>query len=343
MHDRALRPLFVTNSLSGGGAERSTNIVVNALLENGVEVGLVTINDGPNDLVAPKCTVFELKRTIKGSFVSVFLAYINLRRVIKLWKPDFVIVNCDLPELLGSISFGKFNLIVLEHSSTPWANRVLFGRIVRRILKLRGVHWAAVSSHLSIWDVKLKPDYVIQNPILDPVDVHKKYSGQISRLVFIGRLSVEKQTSWIISLGKLTSLPVLIIGDGILRRDLETQAKVTSVPTEFLGFIEDPWKNIKNGDLLIVPSAFEGDGLVPIEAFKRNVPILLNDINDFRRFALPDLNYCRGIQGFADRILQFGFNSEKFIVPNSCVERNMANRSPSDAASRWIEILSKLA
>jgi hypothetical protein len=342
MLHRELRPLFITNSLSGGGAERSTNIVVNALLENGIKVGLVTVNDGHGDLVVPKCAVFELKRPIRGKFFSVVRAFIDLQRAIRIWKPNFVVLNCDLPELLGSFSFGKFQLIVVEHSSAPWTHRVHLGRIVRKILKLRGTLWVGVSSHLSIWNVQLKPDYVVQNPILDLVEVKKNYSGQISRLVFIGRLSVEKQASWIISLGKLTSLPVLLIGDGLLRKDLETQSKDSLVSTEFLGFVEDPWKYIKNGDLLIVPSAFEGDGLVPVEAFKRNVPILLNDINDFRRFSLPEFNYCHEIQGFADRISQFKFNSEKFVVPESCVEKNMTNRSPSDAASRWIEMLSTL-
>jgi hypothetical protein len=343
MPSRELRPLFVTNSLSGGGAERSTNIVVNALLENGLQVGLITINDGHGDLVAPNCTVFELKRPIHGKFFSVVAAFIDLQRAIRIWKPNFVVLNCELPELLGSFSFGKFQLIVVEHSSVPWSNRVHLGRIVRRILNLRSALWVGVSNHLSIWNVQLVPDYIVQNPILDLVEVKKKYSGQISRLVFIGRLSVEKQASWIISLGKLTSLPVLVIGDGLLREDLETQSKDSLVSTEFLGFVEDPWKNIENGDLLIVPSAFEGDGLVPVEAFKRNIPVLLNDINDFRRFALPEINYCHEIQGFADRISQFRFNSEKFVVPESCVEKNMTNRSPSDAASRWIEILSRLA
>jgi hypothetical protein len=55
-----MKIMFVTNSLSGGGAERATNILINALSDTGTDVELVAVNDGPMDLVEPSCEVFEL-------------------------------------------------------------------------------------------------------------------------------------------------------------------------------------------------------------------------------------------------------------------------------------------
>ncbi len=47
---------IVTNSLSGGGAERAMNLVCAELsesLKNEIEITLVPINNGPKDLVEP--------------------------------------------------------------------------------------------------------------------------------------------------------------------------------------------------------------------------------------------------------------------------------------------------
>ena len=87
--------MFVTNSLSGGGAERATNILVNALKNSGIQVSLVAINDGQRDLIEPTCEVFELHREWKGGLVSVFNAYIGIQKAIWRWRPDFLVLNCD--------------------------------------------------------------------------------------------------------------------------------------------------------------------------------------------------------------------------------------------------------
>jgi glycosyltransferase involved in cell wall biosynthesis len=342
MLNSEFRVLFVTNSLSGGGAERSTNILVNSLSQLGVSVALATINHGPQDFVIPKCQVFELKRPIYGGPLSVIRSYVRLQKVISVWKPNIIVLNCDLPELLGSFLFGNFQLIIVEHSSTPWMKRINLGKLIRQILKTRKSIWVAVSDHLSVWRVQDKPDFVIKNPVELDATIVKSFKGGISRLVFVGRLSVEKQPNWVLTLGRLTGLPVLFVGDGLLLEPLKLQAERESIFVDFTGFITDPWKLIKEGDLLIVPSAFEGDGLVVIEALIRNIPLLLNDIMAFRRFNLPEINYCSGIEEFATRIIRFQNVSEKFIVERTQIEAIIEKRSPSDAANLWMQLISKV-
>ncbi len=56
-----MKVFFVTNSLSGGGAERATNTLVNALHSIGLDVSLITLNGGINDLVEPKRPVFNFE------------------------------------------------------------------------------------------------------------------------------------------------------------------------------------------------------------------------------------------------------------------------------------------
>ena len=58
--------LFLTNSLTGGGAERAMNIVANELVRLGFEVGLVPINQSKDDFVELNCPTFPLLRQWRG-------------------------------------------------------------------------------------------------------------------------------------------------------------------------------------------------------------------------------------------------------------------------------------
>lgn len=334
--------MFVTNSLTGGGAERSTNIIVNELLKSNIKTCLVAINDSPLDFVVPVCEVFELKRPWQGNLLTVLKAYVRLQKCIWRWKPDFVVLNCDIPELLGAFTVGSHRLIAVEHATYPWINRISLGKIVRKLLKFRKTIWVAVSNHLSIWQVKDKPDFVINNPVINSEASCDHATGPINRLVYVGRLSNEKQPSWVIEILKLTSLPGLILGDGVLKKDLEWQAIASNLQVEFAGFVENPWESLIPGDLLIVPSKFEGDGLVIVEALARNIPMLLNDIPDLRRFGLPDANYCKTPIDFSKRISDSRNDISTFDIDADLIVEMLMNRDVKVIADKWVQLFSKV-
>jgi glycosyltransferase involved in cell wall biosynthesis len=333
--------MFVTNSLSGGGAERATNILVNALHDSGIKVALVPINDGVRDLVEPKCEIFELKRQWQGGIFTLFSAFFSLQRTIRRWKPTIIVLNCDLPELLGSLSIGSHKLIAVEHATFPWTNRIQLGKIVRMLLEFRRVRWVSVSDHLSIWQSKQIAS-VIKNAVISQPEFIEKRSIQVERLNFVGRLSAEKQPSWLVEIAKKTNLPARIIGDGILMEDLQEACKELNNLVEFLGYVSDPWEYFEDSDLLIVPSAFEGDGLVVVEALMRGIPILLSDIPDLRRFELPEINYGKSIDDFSRTILQNLVSIDKLKVSGDIVKNITSNRDPRIVAEQWTKLLKEL-
>ena len=234
--------MFVTNSLSGGGAERATNILINALSDTGTDVALVAVNDGPKDLVEPACDVFELKREWQGGLVSVLKAYFGLQASIRKWKPDFLVLNCDIPELLGSITFGKHKLIAVEHASQPWPQRQPLGRFVRKLLCLRKTSWVAVSDHLKVWGLNALPNIVINNAI-NPLDHLPKTQVRddfnlIRRLVFVGRLSPEKNPQALVDAAISCGLPLKFIGSGNEELKIRASCESNSINSEFFGFVK---------------------------------------------------------------------------------------------------------
>jgi glycosyltransferase involved in cell wall biosynthesis len=338
-----IRVMFVTNSPSGGGAERATNILVNALHENKVKVALTTINHSEPDLVIPTCETFQVDRTWQGGPISVLTAYLRFRGIVKSWKPSHLVLECDLPEFFGSLIKGSFRKIVVLQSSKPWLPRLKFGEIVRERLSNQKALWVAVSNHFNVWNFNSKPDAVISNPLilsnLNSV-VQNQIENSINRIVYVGRLSEEKQPEWVLDIAWKCNLPVVLIGDGNLRNTLEEKSSKLDIEINFKGYVSQPWNFISNGDLLVVPSQYEGDGLVIVEAIARRVPILLNDILDLRRFDLPDHYYCSTVSDFASRINENKDSLSNFVVPENTTLHILLDRDPIEIAKKWVAFLS---
>lgn len=338
--------IFVTNSLTGGGAERAINIAVNELQDNGISVGLIPINSGNEDLITVKVPVFNIDRQWLGGPLSIAMAYLKLYFTLITTRPKVVVLNCDLPEFLVSLIFGPWKLVVVEHAPKPWSSRTTFGRIIRRILDVRKANWVVVSDHLSIWGVKNANTVYIPNAIVESkseISSSHIAGNNLTRLVFIGRLTkAQKQPQILLEVAKQVNLPILYIGDGLYASELKNIAEQLNIDATFIGHVSDPWGELEIGDLLLVPSAWEGDGLVAVEAMLKSVPLLLSDIADFRRFNLPDRFYCERTPSFSSRIEENINNLQNLVTDRKSVTDIISARTPSIVAMKWEEYLRAL-
>lgn len=147
-------------------------------------------------------------------------------------------------------------------------------------------------SHFTLKMFEEKFDMVSERlkVIYNPVDLAKvdrltvdsnveKKSG--FNIVSVGRLTDQKRFDRLVRvvarLRKETyELSVQIVGDGELRDDLKSLSKELKLEdiVQFVGFVNNPYPYIKNADLMLVPSASEGFGLVVVEAMALGVPVV---------------------------------------------------------------------
>ena len=334
-----LRISIVTNSVSGGGAEKVMNILANELHKRGLDVSIIAINKSLFSSSEINCSLFEVNRTWNGDALDTLRSWFKFRNIIKNLEPDVLILNCDLPEFFGSILVHKTKIICVEHSQYPWRTRPLFGKIIRAILRSKNVIWVSVSNHVSIWPNSLKPDKVISNPISESTPNLSVSEGLIKRLVFIGRLTWEKNPQEVIQVAKLVNLPVLFIGDGVDKEEVSKIAGTNKVETKMVGFTEKPWELIENGDLLLVPSRYEGDGLVVIEALQRNIPLLISNIPEFLRFDLPKHNYACKDTDYSNLILTNKSDISKFKVSLSVASKALSHRDIETVCISWSSLI----
>lgn len=339
------RILIVTNCLTGGGAERSMNLLANELYVRGRHVALLPINDSGEDLVKQLCPVFPLGRTWKGGLGDFVKSYFRYLSLIRKWKPTVIILNCDLPELFGALTINhKARLIVVEHTNHPFAGRILLGKIIRKILVLKGSEFVAVSSHLEIWQVPTKIKIVLLNAIQfdskGPERLVEKSIATLRNVYFIGRLAtIQKRPQVILEIASRFKGKFIIIGDGEAKKEIQERILRESLNVELLGYVEDPWQFLSKEDILIVPSLFEGDGMVVIEAISRDLPILLSDIPDFRRFGFPDCNYCAEPTDFVQRLTEHSLQIDNLRIPAQVRRELLESRTPKSVGDQWISYL----
>jgi len=333
--------LILTNSFSGGGAERSMNILSNELLKAGHNITLLAINSGPPDEVRLLCEGICLERGWKSGPFGTLLSLFRFQKVVRKVQPDVVVVNCSLPELFSTFLSTKIRFIVVEHAPLPWGKRKFLGKSVRWVLNKRQITWVKVTNNLNIWSLPQVESYFIPNPILfgETSIQTSQLNVKLKRLIYIGRLSEEKQPAVFLDLVDYFQIESLVIGDGGLRGALEEYALSRQLPVKFLGHQQEPWRKIEDGDLLIVPSAWEGDGVIVLEAVSRDIPMLISDIPSFRNFGLGESNYCKDPLKFRESIAAFQNSLELLIVSPAQSKICLEPRYPSKIAAQWEVIL----
>jgi glycosyltransferase involved in cell wall biosynthesis len=332
--------LFVTNSLTGGGAERSSNLLANELFARGYTVAVVPINSSPDDLITLDCPVFPIERIWQTGILKTLISVFRFRIIVSRFKPDFVILNCDLPEFFGLFIRRGPQFVIVEHSNNPWMNRKKMGRIVRKLYEYKKVYWISVRNDLKIWPKLLTPNSSIHNPVLRPkplIPSSKAHDMQVNRLVFLGRLSVEKGVRDFLEIASEIRFPALVIGDGPLRKELE--GEFPELAGAFVGQKTNPWNDLFSNDLLVVPSLYEGDGLVVVEALAAGIPLLLADIPEFRRFGLPDIHYCKDKNAYIATICSYSNNVDQLKVSEANATPVLASRSLKVIGDYWVDFL----
>ena len=139
-------------------------------------------------------------------------------------------------------------------------------------------------------DVGITDSRVIYNGVVlketdDQVDEIISYGG--IKLGCIARLSEQKGLTYLLdamSLLTVKDIRLFIVGDGELRNELENKVKELHLQDSvtFLGYRKDIVECINSFDFCVLPSVFEGFGLVAIEAFMNSKTLVAT--------AIPGLN-----------------------------------------------------
>ena len=158
-------------------------------------------------------------------------------------------------------------------------------------------------------------------------------------VAYIGRLSKEKRPDIAISACTEVNFPIEVYGTGILEKSLKQKYKDKNC-IRFNGYVQEVWNQIPSNSLIIIPSEYEGDGLVVVEAVCNGHSVLLADNEDLRRFELPDINYFKSEKDLVNKLNEVTLKDFSRFKPSASLrEIFLHDRDLSMITEEWIKLI----
>ena len=306
-------------SLRGGGAERVTVLMANALAARGHDVTLLTWNaEGPNarligggvelvDLGLPiRGEGFGKPRTLAGIWRTAWLLR-RLQPEAVFSAPEFANLVIALAlTLAGSRArfFPSFHAAAALRSGDVGAKlAIALSRLVARRADRAIAVSAGVGREITARGYPAEKVVVINNPVPPPApgaEIARPWRAALAGMgpgpviVTAGRLVEVKDHKTLIGafarLRQARPARLLIFGEGPLEVALRAHAAALGVGDHvlFAGYVDDPAACYADADVFVLSSTSEGFGNVLVEAMAAGVPVVSTDAPHGPREILAD-------------------------------------------------------
>lgn len=265
----------------------------------------------------------------------------ELSRVISLYKPDIIHAHDYTASVYSTfVSMGKnIEIISHLHNNATWIKSLGKNTVSYLLSTFKYKKIICVSpsikneflmGNLFFRKAIVLPNVVDANEIINfsKIDVIKD-SYDIG---YVGRLAEAKDPLRFIKIikeikNKYGNIKAFMAGDGPLydecinlieKLGLENNIKI-------LGFTQNPYKYIANTKLMIVPSLYEGFGLVAVESLVLGKPVLVSNTGGLPKIINDSCGkVCNSDLEFVESSLVLLMDNERYkLVKNKCIERSL--------------------
>lgn len=287
-----MRPLHVVQfipTLIFGGAERAVVDLVNATDPARVKFTLVLFFDNQplaKDLVPGRAS---LRIVPKKNLFGIGLRG-AVRAALKELKPDLVHTHTFSADIWGRLAAHDLGLPIVTTEHNINADEGVVRSFLKRRYAAYSDAYAACSESVREYIVRV---YGVKKPItvipwgiaLDRFkDVPPPKYRKPFRLLILGRLAPQKGHDIALdALARLKDVPweLSIVGDGALRTDLERRVGALGLRDRvaFAPATLDVPGLFGRTDLLLMPSRWEGLGIVAMEGMAAGRPVIASDVD----------------------------------------------------------------
>ncbi len=297
------RVSFLLPSLEGGGAERVYVTIANQLVRWGLDVDMVLAANRGTFLeeLDPRVRVVDLSvRSKPGSLPA-------LARFLHEEPPDVLLSAMDIMNVVALLArtLGRSTVPTVVTSHLHMSNQLagrrrfkdrvvswLARRLYRRAEAIVAVSEGVADDLAGRTGISRSCIEVIQNPVdipkvqeaaLEDPEHPWASSGQLELLVSIGRLVPQKDYPTLLRAFAMVKarqgLRLLILGEGPERRTLEALSEELGISdtVSLPGFVRNPYSFLGRAVSLVLPSRWEGFGVVLVEALACGCPVISTD------------------------------------------------------------------
>jgi glycosyltransferase involved in cell wall biosynthesis len=295
--NKKIKVLEVINSLKIGGAELLLkNFAIEAKKNNQYTVDVCTLyatNDARSIEEIKKKNVRIWSLNLKNKYTLSSVG--KIKKIIERENYDIVHVHLFPASAFVALSSlflpNNIRYIFTEHSTfnrrrTIKIFKIVDGFIYKRYLKII-CSSKQVQNSLIKWIPKNKEKTEV---IHNGTPIHSKsYSHQLIKkydILFVGRLVHQKGIRFLLEAISILQnkykkyIKAAVVGGGPLEKELKKTCEELNIDdsVEFLGIRRDIDQLMKSSKLFVLPSCWEGFGIVLIEAMKNRLPIIATNI-----------------------------------------------------------------
>ncbi len=283
-----MKIVFITGTMSGGGAERVISVLANYLSQKGYEVSIIGILGSSVEYELDlDVTYLGNNSTQSNKIRRVLNRFKFTRDVIKELNPDVIIsftTEINIYTLFARIGLNS-RVIISErndpHNDPP--NKIT--RVIRRL-----IYWTSDSFVFQTPDAMnffssriISKSVIIPNPL--KIDLPNSFEGiRKKEFVTVARLSKQKNLKMLIDGFKKFSqendeFVLRIYGEGPLREELHKYIKNNGLENSvyLMGFEKNVHKEILDAAAFILTSDYEGISNSMIESLAMGIPTICTD------------------------------------------------------------------
>lgn len=220
------------------------------------------------------------------------LSYFSIKHVIKDVNPDLIHAHDPHMSCLAALAApSRIRIVSHLHNNPTWIQGQNFNTLAYHFCAQRFSKIIVVSDCIpqEFWKAtRLRKKWVQLPNCLNIAHIQKlgqETPEQTADIVFVGRLTEQKNPLRLLQV--LRELKVsgcqvsaAIIGDGELRQACEEMVAEYEMEQEirFCGFLDNPYSWISHAKVLVLPSKWEGFGLVAVESLCLGVPVVCSGV-----------------------------------------------------------------
>lgn len=249
----------------------------------------------------------------------------EIKRVIKQQKPDVIHAHDFRASIMATRVTKKLPIISHLHNNSPWLKHYgiksfLYAKTCKKYANILTVS-ESVFNEFVFGDRYKNNLTVLGNPV-DTKKIREESEREQVKdccdIVFCGRLTPQKNPFFLLDIisevkKSIPSINVAIIGDGELRGEFikTIEEKLLGENITLYGFRKNPYAIMKKAKLLLLPSLWEGFGLVAVESLALGVPVVCSGVGGLPNIINEDCGkICDSLEDYSKEIKELVLDND---------------------------------